>query len=50
MFLNPVIAGYITYKELKDGSMNLYDIFILNELIKYKSDFEALTEIEFERS
>jgi len=35
-FLNPVIEGYISYSDLKNGTLNLYDIFVLNEVINYK--------------
>jgi hypothetical protein len=49
MFLNPVINGYIPYTALKDGSVNLYDIFVLNELIKYKDDYDAFTQDEYEK-
>jgi hypothetical protein len=34
--LNPVIEGYISYSDLKNGTLNLYDIFVLNEVINYK--------------
>jgi hypothetical protein len=49
MFLNPVINGYIPYTALKDGNMTIYDIFILNELILYKNDYDNLSRKEFER-
>jgi hypothetical protein len=50
MFLNPVVSGYCTYSQLKDGSMNLYDIFVLNELISYKKDYESLSATEWEQN
>ncbi|MBQ2176737.1 MAG: hypothetical protein II453_17395 [Alphaproteobacteria bacterium] len=34
--MNPVIEGYISYSDLKNGTLNLYDIFVLNEVINYK--------------
>jgi hypothetical protein len=49
MFLNPVINGFMTYGNLKDGSINLYDLFVLNELIAYQSDFDKIYRIESER-
>lgn len=35
-FMNPVIEGYISYSDLKDGTINLFDIYVLNEVIEYK--------------
>jgi hypothetical protein len=49
MFLNPVINGYITYADLKNGSICLYDIFILNELQNYKTDYDDLIRKEYYR-
>lgn len=43
-FMAPVNAGYIRYSDLKNGSMNLYDLFVLNEFINYKNDYEAITD------
>ena len=34
--LNPVMKGYISYADLKNGTVNLYDMFVLNELINYE--------------
>ena len=35
-FMNPVIEGYISYSDLKNGTVTLYDIFVLNQVIDYK--------------
>ena len=34
--LNPVLEGLISYADLKNGTLNLYDLFVMNELIIYK--------------
>lgn len=34
--LNPVLEGLIGYADLKNGTLNLYDLFVMNELIIYK--------------
>jgi len=34
--LNPVIEGYITYSDLKNGTLNLYDLYMLNKLVDKK--------------
>lgn len=34
--MNPVLEGYISYSDLKNGTLNLYDLYILNEVIMYK--------------
>jgi len=36
LFLNPVLEGYISYADLKNGAINLYDLYVMNELIAYK--------------
>jgi hypothetical protein len=35
--MNPVIEGYISYSDLKNGTLNLYDLYLLNEVIEYKN-------------
>lgn len=46
--MGPVIAGVISYKELKDGSLNYFDICVINEALEYKSEYqETLTKIKF---
>lgn len=34
--MNPVIEGYISYSDLKNGTLNLYDVYILNRIIDRK--------------
>lgn len=36
--MGPVIEGYISYSDLKNGSINLYDLYILNELMNKKNE------------
>lgn len=40
LFMNPVLAGYIGFADLLSGKLNLYDIFILNEVLKYKNKYD----------
>lgn len=35
--MNPVIEGYIKYSDLKNGSLNLYDLYILNKVLERKA-------------
>lgn len=42
--MNPVIEGYISYSDLKNGTLNLYDIYLLNQVIDKK--IEVVTEEE----
>lgn len=35
-FMNPVVEGYISYSDLKNGTINLYDLYVLNQVIEYK--------------
>lgn len=35
-----MIEGYISYSDLKNGTLNLYDIFVLNEVIRYKENLQ----------
>ena len=39
--MNPVIEGYISYSDLKNGTLNLYDLYLLNEVIAYKSRLDT---------
>lgn len=39
--MNPVIEGYISYSDLKNGTLNLYDLYLLNEVIDYKNRLES---------
>ena len=44
--MNPVVNGYISFAQLKNGEVNLFDIFIMNELITYKQDYESIFNAE----
>lgn len=35
--MNPVLEGYISYSDLKNGTLNLYDLYILNKSIEKKT-------------
>ena len=35
--MNPVLEGYISYGDLKNGTLNLYDIYVLNKVIDRKN-------------
>lgn len=39
--MNPVIEGYISYSDLKNGTLNLYDLYLLNEVIAYKGRLDT---------
>lgn len=39
----------ISYSDLKNGSLNLYDIYLLNELIVYKQNTQTKTLREIKR-
>lgn len=32
----PVSKGYISYSDLVNGTVNLYDVFVLNDIIDYQ--------------
>lgn len=34
--MNPVIEGYISYSDLKNGTLNLYDVYLLNKILDKK--------------
>lgn len=36
--MNPVIEGYISYSDLKNGTLNLYDLYLLNQVLNRKSE------------
>ncbi|EPE2942721.1 DUF6889 family protein [Escherichia coli] len=42
--LNPVDAGLIPYTALKDGSVDLYDIALLNDHLAVKADNQLRIE------
>lgn len=35
--MNPVIEGYISYSDLKNGNLNLYDLYLLNQVLERKA-------------
>ena len=35
--MNPVIEGYISYSDLKNGTLNLYDLYLLNKVLERKA-------------
>lgn len=35
--MNPVIEGYISYSDLKNGNLNLYDLYLLNKVLERKA-------------
>lgn len=43
-FISPVEKGYIKYNQLFDGSLTLYDIHVLNEMIEYLADVKINIE------
>ncbi len=49
LFLNPVLEGLISYSDLKNGTINLYDLFVMNELLEYKAKRAAADLRELER-
>lgn len=36
--MSPVIEGYISYSDLKNGTVNLYDLYILNKVLERKAE------------
>ena len=36
--MSPVIEGYISYSDLKNGTINLYDLYVLNKVLERKSE------------
>ncbi|MCI1676636.1 MAG: NTP pyrophosphohydrolase [Ewingella americana] len=42
--MRPVKAGYITYPNLKDGTVDLADIAFMNDCLDLDADNEALIE------
>jgi hypothetical protein len=42
MFMKPVNAGFIRYSDLSNGSITLFDVFVMNEFLQYKNEYEEL--------
>lgn len=42
-------AGLISYADLKNGTINLYDLFIMNEMLEHKRLHEAELKREADR-
>ena len=51
-FMNPVIAGMISYSDLKNGTVNLYDLYIMNESLDYETKVkeEQIRKVKRERA
>lgn len=47
-FLNPIIKGYIKYNQLFDGSITIYDLFLLNHLIEYIDEYDIAIKQYYE--
>ena len=43
------MEGLISYSDLKNGTINLYDLYIMNELLEYKDKRMAEQRRELER-
>jgi hypothetical protein len=41
LFMRPVVEGFISYADLSNGGLTLYDIFVLNEFITYRADYDS---------
>lgn len=44
------MEGYITYSDLKNGTLNLYDVFVLNQMIEKKQQFMQEEERKIKRN
>lgn len=47
--MNPVIEGYISYSDLKNGTLNLYDVYLLNRVIDKKTEVIKEEELKIKR-
>lgn len=47
--MNPVIEGYISYSDLKNGTLNLYDVYLLNQIIDKKIEVASEEERKIKR-
>lgn len=47
--MNPVIEGYISYSDLKNGTLNLYDLYLLNRVIDTKIEAKIEEERKIKR-
>jgi hypothetical protein len=43
------MKGYISYADLKNGSLNLYDLQVLNDLINYENKLIQEEERKIQR-
>lgn len=43
------MEGYITYSDLKNGTLNLYDLYVLNQMIEKKQQVLQEEEREIKR-
>lgn len=44
------MKGYISYADLKNGSLNLFDVYKLNELIEYENKLVQEEERKIKRN
>ena len=44
------MKGYITYADLKNGTLNLFDVYKLNELIEYENKLVQEEERKIKRN
>lgn len=44
------MKGYITYADLKNGTLNLYDLYKLNNLIEYENKLAEEQERQIKRN
>lgn len=48
--MTPVNAGFIKYTDLINGGLTLFDLFIMNEFLQYRNDYEeAMYDIASEK-
>lgn len=43
------MKGYISYADLKNGTLNLYDLYLLNSLINYENKMAVEEERKIKR-
>lgn len=43
------MEGYITYSDLKNGTLNLYDVYVLNQMIEKKQQVLQEEERDIKR-
>lgn len=48
--MRPVLAGLCRYESLKDGSLNIADIALMNDALDVRGDNERLMRDYYERN